>query len=387
VFATGIRTVAGDVDPSGSALDRLWDRTLTSAGHRYASPSRIVAYRGGEVPESRCAAGTTSAYWDANALYCFDDQTILFDEAWLRDFHARFGPFAPAAILAHEWGHHVQWLTGTPAISSQAELQADCYAGIHLSATEETSPGTYVVGGDLATALATFFEIGTKDYVASEWFAAGEHGSPTQRMMAMGTGYLAIHSGLPWCYGYRDFTPGDVVAIGPYRLLNLPGRTEEWVGSAYRIHPDDRSGSLTSRITMSWIDRLPAPGRGANADQLAAVMATELPGMQPLSEPISLDGNVLHGTGVVRYFEQLAGQVGGGAPVRRMVALASPLDGVGGLLVTVERPPVVLTDAAAMLLAEEQLVAVYQVVNRLCGPDQSGDTSDPDFNVACFEEQ
>jgi len=389
-FAELVGEVAGGERPDGSALDVFWEEALTEAAMAtpYAPPSRVVAYRGGEIPESPCAARTSAAFWRANARYCEADRSILYDESWLRDFEERFGPFAPAAILSHEWGHHVQSSVGTSVVSNQFELQADCFAGMFLAATEEKSPGQYVIGGEVGTALQTFFEIGTADYRASEWFAADEHGSRSQRMMALATGYLSVFRGFPWCYGYRDFMPQDVAAIGPYRLLNLPGRRETSTESAYVIHAEDRSGSPSSDVVLAWIDRLPLPGEGATLDQIRALWKKGFPGLTPIEKPLSLDGIVRDGTGISQFMENRIDQPDGSVIVQHgFFALVSPRDGMGGLLILSTRAGPAPTEMADLPMVEVVLVAVNQVINRLCGPDQSGDPGDPNLNVACLPDQ
>jgi len=388
-FAGLVGEVAGGERPAGSALDVFWEEALTEAAMAtpYAPPSRVVAYRGGEIPESPCAARTSAGFWRANARYCESDRSILYDESWLRGFEDRFGAFAPAAILSHEWGHHVQSHVGTSVVSNQFELQADCFAGMFLAATEEKSPGTYVIGGEVDTALQTFFEIGTVDYQASEWFAAGEHGSRSQRMMALATGYLSVFRGFPWCYGYRDFTPRDVATIGRYQLLNLPGRTETQTGSGYLIHAEKRAGSPTSDVVLAWLDRLPLAGKGATLEQVRELWKKGFPGLTPIGDPFSLDANV-DGTGISQFMENRIDQPDGSVIVQHgFFALVSPPDGMGGLLILSIRDGPAPTEMADLPIVEVALVAVHQVTNRLCGPDQSGDPGDPNLNVACLPDQ
>ena len=371
-FARLVDEVTGGDAPAGSRLDVLWTTALRGTPHEagYRAPAQVVGYRGGEIPDTPCAAGTNVRLWRFNARPCALDRTIYYDESWLRDFADRIGPFAPAAILAHEWGHHIQQVLGTSTISNQLELEADCYAGMYLAAAEQTSPGVYEIGADLEPALKAFFDLGNAEYDESRWFESGEHGSKVQRMMAFGTGYLPIIAGLPWCYGYRDFVPGDHADIGPYRLLNLPGRVERSLGDTFEIAADDRSGVATSDITLVWIDRLPIAGAGATPAQLERVRASRFPGLLPklVFDP---HANVAPGTATAMYVQ---GGLGDDADAVRsgVLMLTSPADAVGGLVVLASRPGPAptepLDDAGAAVLAEE-LVAVHEIVNRLCTPD------------------
>ena len=76
------------------------------------------------------------------------DHKVYLDLGFFDELQRRFGApgdFAQAYVLAHEFGHHVQALTGTEsqmrqaqradpsgsnALSVRLELQADCYAGV-----------------------------------------------------------------------------------------------------------------------------------------------------------------------------------------------------------------------------------------------------------------
>lgn len=66
--------------------------------------------------------------WQGPA-YCPRSGTVYIDLAFLRPIA---GDGARAYVVAHELGHHVQRLAGSPAAGIARELQADCLAGAWL---------------------------------------------------------------------------------------------------------------------------------------------------------------------------------------------------------------------------------------------------------------
>lgn len=119
--------------------------------------------------------------------------------------------FARAYVIAHEYGHHVQTLTGASqqvqraqrAASSEAEanrysvaleLQADCYAGVWARNAAAVSGGQVALEpGDLEEGLRTASAIGDDTLqrrqggrVVPEGFT---HGSSAQRMEWLRRGY------------------------------------------------------------------------------------------------------------------------------------------------------------------------------------------------------
>jgi hypothetical protein len=97
-----------------------------------------------------------------------------------------FGDVAPQAILAHEYGHHIQFQlhlftdANTPEATRRTELMADAYSAYYLSHAR----GASMQWKRVQQFLAVFFNIGDCSVTSS-----GHHGTPRQRMAAAQFGY------------------------------------------------------------------------------------------------------------------------------------------------------------------------------------------------------
>ncbi|MFT4029059.1 MAG: neutral zinc metallopeptidase [Protaetiibacter sp.] len=125
-------------------LDDYWAGQFES-GYR---STQIVLFT--DSTDTGCG-GATSA---VGPFYCPPDETIYLDTAFFDELKEQFGssggPAAQLYVVAHEWGHHIQNITGRmdgldtsetgPASDGvRLELQADCYAGAALGAAEQTT--------------------------------------------------------------------------------------------------------------------------------------------------------------------------------------------------------------------------------------------------------
>jgi predicted metalloprotease len=160
------------VDAVATDVQQTWSRLL---GGRYQS-TKVTLFR--DSIQSACGyAGAVSG-----PFYCPGDRQVYMDLSFFDELHRRFGApgdFAQAYVLAHEFGHHVQTVTGTEssvrraqqsnpangnALSVRMELQADCYAGVW--GHDAAQPGRAAKGqveldpGDLEEALRAAAAIG-----------------------------------------------------------------------------------------------------------------------------------------------------------------------------------------------------------------------------------
>jgi hypothetical protein len=97
-----------------------------------------------------------------------------------------YGDVAPQAILAHEFGHHIQFQLNlfeeeeSPEATRRTELMADAYSAYYLSHAR----GASMQWKRVQQFLTVFFNIG--DCTVTN---LGHHGTPTQRMAAALWGY------------------------------------------------------------------------------------------------------------------------------------------------------------------------------------------------------
>lgn len=129
----------------GAVLDSVqttWDAELPRQARVPYQHARLVLFR--DAIESACGYAQAAS----GPFYCPGDNKVYVDLGFYQELRDRFGApgdFAQAYVLAHEIGHHVQFLLGTEARvrsamqrspgeanarSVKMELQADCYAGV-----------------------------------------------------------------------------------------------------------------------------------------------------------------------------------------------------------------------------------------------------------------
>jgi predicted metalloprotease len=190
------------VDVIGANINDVWDARIADY-----TPPKVVLYERGT--STGCGYGQAAA----GPFYCPTDATIYLDLEFWQEMETQLGAsgaeFARAYVIAHEFGHHVQSLTGESDAASAAqrsgsrdanrlsvalELQADCYAGVWAANASAVSGGKVAPeAGDLEQGLQTANAIGDDALqsragrrVSPEQFT---HGSSAQRVEWLRRGY------------------------------------------------------------------------------------------------------------------------------------------------------------------------------------------------------
>ena len=173
------------------------------------TPPRTVIYTQGT--NTGCGYGQAAM----GPFYCPPDQTVYIDLSFWQTMEDQLGAsgadFARAYVIAHEFGHHVQTLTGASKKVNDAqqnarskaegnrysvalELQADCYSGVWAANASAVSDGQVALEeGDIQEGMKTANAIGDDTLqknagqrVSPENFT---HGTSEQRMEWLMRGY------------------------------------------------------------------------------------------------------------------------------------------------------------------------------------------------------
>lgn len=200
-----------------AGTEDVWTREFERRGWgEYVCPKMVLF--SGSV-NSGCGSATSQT----GPFYCSADQTVYIDLDFFKDMQRQIGAsgdFAYAYVIAHEVGHHVQYLLGTLGkahdemsrlsereankISVRLELQADFYAGVWAALDNEMFSS--IEAGDVENAINAASKIGD-DYLQRKAYGrempdSFNHGRSDQRVKWLTRG---IQTGNP---NYGDtFSP------------------------------------------------------------------------------------------------------------------------------------------------------------------------------------
>ena len=179
-----------------AGTEDVWAKEFKKMGKAY-QPPRLVLFTGSV--QSGCGGASSSM----GPFYCSADQSVYIDLSFFTQMKKQLGAdgdFAYAYVIAHEVGHHVQYLLGildsahqqmsrvsekeSNRISVRLELQADYFAGIW--AYHDNQMFNSLENGDIEEGLNVASKIGD-DYLQKQAQGytvpdAFNHGTSAQRV-------------------------------------------------------------------------------------------------------------------------------------------------------------------------------------------------------------
>ena len=175
-----------------SSLNKTWAPIFAQSNAAFQQPKLVFYAQSGR---SGCGAAQSAM----GPFYCPSDGGIYIDTDFYKEMEQRLGAsgdFARVYVMAHEYGHHIQTLTGmadqvrsaqqqNPSGANQLqvrmELQADCYAGVWAAKNADR-----IEPGDLEEGLNAAHSIGDDTLMRNSGRrpveAAFTHGTSAQRM-------------------------------------------------------------------------------------------------------------------------------------------------------------------------------------------------------------
>lgn len=204
-----------------AGTEDIWTELFAAQGLEYRKP-KMVLYTG--ATSSGCGSASSSI----GPFYCSADESVYIDLSFFTSMSRQLGAdgdFAYAYVIAHEVGHHVQYLLGTldnarqimarqdkaaaNRISVRLELQADYFAG--MWAKHDNQAFQSLEDGDLQEAIRCASMIGddylqkkSQGYVVEDAFT---HGTAEQRMRWLKAGFT-----------YGDFEHSDTFSVSESQL-------------------------------------------------------------------------------------------------------------------------------------------------------------------------
>ena len=175
-----------------SSLNKTWEPIFKASGTAFSQPKLVFYAQSGQ---SGCGAAQSAM----GPFYCPSDNGIYIDTDFYREMEQKLGAsgdFARAYVIAHEYGHHIQTITGIAEqirsaqdrnpqaanrLQVRMELQADCYAGVWAAKNADR-----IEPGDMEEGLNAAHSIGDDTLMKAAGRrpveASFTHGTSQQRM-------------------------------------------------------------------------------------------------------------------------------------------------------------------------------------------------------------
>ncbi|RSM36650.1 aminopeptidase [Amycolatopsis balhimycina DSM 5908] len=194
-----VRNAAGTEDDklATAAIDDVqtyWGERLPADFGQQFEPVKSLLSYDSQTDTEQTGCGSVKKL--VNAFYCAADDSVAWDRGVLLPMlRQRFGPMSVVVVLAHEFGHAVQYRLGDKAGLTKStptvvkEQQADCFAGGYFRWVAEDKSKYYRVSTSegLNQVMAAMFLI--RDQAGTSGADRGAHGTAFDRTYAFQAGF------------------------------------------------------------------------------------------------------------------------------------------------------------------------------------------------------
>jgi uncharacterized protein len=183
-----VAELRGDIDAAVQVTNDFWAAHWAEYFTGTYTPPRVAGLYGPPYTAPTC--GNVPPEPD-NAFYCRTGEDFLAWDAGLMSKGAVQGDAWVYLIIAHEWGHAVQYRLSAELESRSAELQADCLAGATLYGAVADGTLQFEDGDEkeITNALSALSD-------DTPWTQEGDHGDTFERIGAFDRGRAG---GVPAC--------------------------------------------------------------------------------------------------------------------------------------------------------------------------------------------
>lgn len=213
---SGFEKVCYYVDQNWSSASVLLTSLQNSTDTNFMNSqmTKIASMWGRSNPTLRFVNDPSNFNSTYNAI-SYSTGKIYYGYAIYYDAKAKGGDIVNAMILAHEYGHQLQYIFGLPSVTESTarpnELEADGFAGYYLR-----RPNGYNQTSFAQIAAAYEFAQSIGDYQTTY---VGHHGTPAQRRSAVRLGFLLGQYSLTAAdFDYNFFYYYQGVLNGTYKM-------------------------------------------------------------------------------------------------------------------------------------------------------------------------
>ncbi|NNE72802.1 MAG: hypothetical protein HKN26_03995, partial [Acidimicrobiales bacterium] len=160
-------------------------------GEPYSPPQAAFPFDPDGNERISCGQPLPNEILKNNAIFCPPEDYVTWDARYLfPKLYENFGDAAMTVVLAHEWGHAVQFKAGVTGPTILKELQADCLAGAWVGSIQngESPDIDPFSAAELDGSVAGFLLL--RDPPGLDPLSEGAHGTGFDRVGAYEDGFL-----------------------------------------------------------------------------------------------------------------------------------------------------------------------------------------------------